>query len=168
MKSYERREDIIKRLLEEDRPTKGIDLAKYYGVTRQVIVKDIAIIKASGREVVSTPDGYMFRNSGSLFKDIIVVKHRSEEMRKEMEIVVKYGGIIEDVIVDHSLYGEIKVMIMVKSLNDINKFLEKYKKESSIPLSILTDGLHMHTISAESKENINLIKNELRECEILI
>ncbi|MGL4849497.1 MAG: transcription repressor NadR [Clostridium sp.] len=168
MKSKERRIDIVKRIYESEKPLKGVDLAEHYGVTRQVIVKDIAIIRASGEEIIATPDGYTFRSEKNIFKDIIVVKHKNEDMRKELEIVVKYGGIVEDVIVTHSLYGEIKGMIMVKNLNEIDKFLDKYDREKTLPLSTLTNGIHMHTISAEDKESIELIKLELKKKGMLI
>ncbi|MGL4873903.1 MAG: 3H domain-containing protein [Clostridium sp.] len=168
MKSKERREDIIKRIYESEGPLKGIELADYYGVTRQVIVKDIAIIRASGKEVIATPDGYIFKDEKNIFKEIIVVNHNNEDMRKELEIVIKYGGVIEDVIVTHSLYGEIRGIIMVKNLNEIDKFLDKYNKEKTMPLSVLTNGIHMHTILAMDKEGLELIKLELKSAGILV
>lgn len=49
-------------------------------------------------------------------------------MFEEMSIVIKYGGIIEDVIVEYLLYGEIKGMFMIKNFNELNKFIMKYKE----------------------------------------
>ena len=79
------------------------------------------------------------------------------------KIVVKYGGIIEDVIVEHPLYGEIKGILKIKNLNDLNKFTGYFEKVEAKPLSALTNGIHLHTISADSEENMNLIKMELKE-----
>ena len=84
-------------------------------------------------------------------------------MIDELEIVVKYGGIIEDVIVEHPIYGEIRGTIMIKNLNDLNKFKSALNEAKAKPLSILTDGVHLHTISADSLENMDLIKQELKE-----
>ena len=102
-------------------------------------------------------------DSSSRIKSVIAVNHSNEEVIKELEIVVKYGGIIEDVIVEHPLYGEIKGILMIKNLNDLNKFKNALKKINAKPLSILTNGVHLHTISADSIENMELIKEELKE-----
>ncbi len=80
-----------------------------------------------------------------------------------MSIVIKYGGTIEDVIVEHPLYGEIKGMLMIKNYNELNKFAEKYKKQQGRLLSVLTNGVHIHTISADTQEDINSIIDELKE-----
>ena len=164
MSSKKRREDIIKMLIEGNKPIKGTELALLFGVTRQIIVKDIAILRAEGKNIIATPDGYMFNDdNGSRVRSIIAVNHSKTEMIKELEIVIKYGGIIEDVIVEHPLYGEIKGILMIKNLNDLNKFKNTLKEINAKPLSILTNGVHLHTISADSIENMELIKEELKE-----
>lgn len=168
MNSRERREDILKKLKENEQPFKGIYLAQIYKVTRQVIVKDIAILRASGENIIATSDGYVILSKDAYARDIIVTKHRSDSIREEMEIIIKYGGIVEDVTVSHPLYGEIKGMIMVKNLNDLNKFMEKSLEDKTVPLSYLTDGVHMHTIAANSEEELELIKKELAEKGFLI
>ena len=109
MTANERREEIIRNLVKEKKAITGSELASYFNVTRQVIVKDIAILRAAGKNIIATPDGYMINdNSDNRVKSVIAVNHTEDEMESELEIVVKYGGIIEDVIVEHPLYGEIK------------------------------------------------------------
>lgn len=168
MSSKERRENILRLLNEEGKPIKGSCLAKNYDVTRQVIVKDIAILRAGGENIIATPDGYTIIKKDSYIRDIIVTKHEEKRIEEEIQIVIKYGGTVEDVIVTHPVYGEIKAMIMVRNLNDLNKFMERCKNEHSVPLSMLTKGSHMHTISAIDKETLKLIKRELKEKGFLI
>lgn len=164
MKADERRNGIIKMLIREKGAIKGTTLAETFNVTRQIIVKDIAILRAKGTNIIATPDGYMVNDdSSNRVKSIIAVNHNDEDVIKELEIVVKYGGIIEDVIVEHPLYGEIKGILMIKNLNDLNKFKNSLKQINAKPLSILTNGVHLHTISADSFENMDLIKEELKE-----
>ena len=164
MTAGKRREAIVELLLKEKAPIKGVELAAKFDVTRQIIVKDIAILRAKGNNIIATPEGYMFNDdSGSKVKSIIAVNHSDNEMIDELEIVVKYGGIIEDVIVEHPIYGEIRGTIMIKNLNDLNKFKSALNEAKAKPLSILTDGVHLHTISADSLENMDLIKQELKE-----
>lgn len=164
MSANKRREDIVKLLSEKKSAIKGTDLAAYFNVTRQVIVKDIAILRAKGNNIIATPDGYMINDEGNnRIKSIIAVNHDEEEITKELEIVVKYGGIIEDVIVEHPLYGEIRGLLMIKNLNDLIKFKTSFNGLDAKPLSVLTNGIHLHTISADSQENMDLIKKELKE-----
>lgn len=164
MTANERREEIIRKLIKEKKAITGSELAIYFQVTRQVIVKDIAILRAQGMNIIATPDGYMINdNADSRIKCVIAVNHNEGEMEKELEIVVKYGGIIEDVIVEHPLYGEIRGILKIKNLNDLNKFTNYFEEIEAKPLSALTNGVHLHTISADSEENMELIKKELDE-----
>ena len=168
MSSIKRREEIIKMLIESNKAIKGTELASLFGVTRQIIVKDIAILRAEGNTIIATPDGYIYNKNTNKVKSIIAVNHNQNEIIDELKIVVKYGGIIEDVIIEHPLYGEIRGNLMIKNLNDLNKFEIKLENKSIKPLSDLTDGIHLHTIVAEDEENIELIKRELREKGLLL
>ena len=163
MKADERRNSIVELLHGEKGAIKGTILAEKFNVTRQIIVKDIAILRAKGNNIIATPDGYMINDDNSRVKSIIAVNHSDNEMIDELEIVVKYGGIIEDVIVEHPLYGEIRGILKIKNLNDLNKFRASLEDIKAKPLSVLTDGIHLHTISADSDENMQLIKDELKE-----
>ncbi|MCF0149625.1 MAG: transcription repressor NadR [Clostridium sp.] len=168
MSSKKRREEIVNLLIKSNTAIKGTKLASLFGVTRQVIVKDIAILRAEGKNIIATPDGYIYSRDINKAKSIIAVNHDSSKAIEELEIVVKYGGIIEDVIIEHPLYGEIKGNLMIRNLNDLNKFENKFKNKSVKPLSNLTDGVHLHTIAADSEEDIKSIINELREKGFLL
>ena len=168
MNSIERRDCIIKLLLESKEPLKGSTIAKKYSVTRQVIVRDIAILRAKGKNIIATPDGYIINANQNKARAIIAVTHTEEEMFNELSIVIKYGGTIEDVIVEHPLYGEIKGMLMIKNYNELNKFIQKYKEQRAKLLSALTNGVHLHTIAAENQNDINLIISELKKHNFIV
>lgn len=168
MRSIDRRDNILKLLLESTEPIKGSHMAKEYSVTRQIIVKDIAILRAEGKNIIATPDGYIINKNDNKVKAIIAVTHSEDEMFDEMSIVIKYGGIIEDVVVEHPLYGEIRGMLMIKNYNELNKFIQKYKNQRAKLLSVLTNGVHIHTIAAESQENIDLILSELKQLNFIV
>lgn len=168
MSSIDRRDNILKLLLESNEPLKGSVIAQKYSVTRQVIVKDIAILRAKGKNIIATPDGYIINKNEHKVKVIIAVTHTEEEMFDEMSIVIKYGGIIEDVIVEHPLYGEITGMLMIKNYNELNKFIERCQEQKVRLLSALTNGVHLHTIAAENEDDINLILSELKKCNYIV
>ncbi|MDZ7548105.1 transcription repressor NadR [Clostridium perfringens] len=168
MRAIERREKIIKLIIEKNRAIKGTELADLFGVTRQIIVKDIAILRAAGKNIIATPDGYIYNKDINKVKAIIAVNHGSSETIEELIIVLKYGGIIEDVIIDHPIYGEIIGNLMIKNLNDLNKFESDFKRKYIKPLSNLTNGVHLHTIAADNEENIEAIKMELSKKGFLL
>lgn len=168
MGSKKRREDIINLLIKNNAAIKGTELASLFGVTRQIIVKDIAILRAEGKNIIATPDGYIYNQDINKVKSIIAVNHNSSKTIEELEIVVKYGGIIEDVIIEHPLYGEIRGNLMIRNLNDLYKFESKFNNKDVKPLSNLTDGIHLHTIAADSQEDIESIIRELKEKGFLL
>jgi transcriptional regulator of NAD metabolism len=169
MSSKERRK-IIEELLEKrGEPQKGQDLAKELGVTRQIIVKDIAILRAEGANIIATPEGYIIpKDSRQKVTKIIAVSHKPEEIEDELTCIVKFGGRIQDVIIEHPVYGEIRGMLMIKTLYDVQSFMEKCNSDKVEPLSALTKGVHIHTIEADSVEIMDKIINELKSKKYII
>ncbi|MEQ8154168.1 MAG: transcription repressor NadR [Clostridiaceae bacterium] len=168
MDSRERRKKLENCIVNSCKPLKGSELANMFGVTRQVIVKDIAIIRAAGSNIIATPDGYVTNKENFRYKKVLALSHSRDEMVRELELVIKYGGIIEDVIIEHPIYGELKGNLMIRNLNDLNNFLDKYKQYNAKPLSTLTGGIHLHTISTEKKEDMEMIMKDLEEAGYLL
>jgi transcriptional regulator of NAD metabolism len=167
--SKERRIHIEGLLEKTFKPLKGMDLSKELGVTRQVIVKDIALLRAEGKHIIATPDGYiMTRKETNRVSKIIALNHKSKDIKNELECIVKFGGIIEDVIIEHPLYGEIRGMLMIKTPYDIQNFVERFEGFKAEALSSLTGGIHLHTISVEKEEDLKKIIEELKEKNYLI
>lgn len=160
-----RRKAIIKQLEESDLPITGSELAEVFDVSRQVIVQDIAIIRASGLHIMATSNGYLIpkHNKSSQLIKTFVSKHNGfENMEEELMIIVEYGGRIIDVIVEHPVYGEIVGTLHISSKEDVNKFLDRVRESNANPLSILTQGDHIHTIEVPSEKVFRLIMDELR------
>ena len=66
MTGSERRTAIMDQIKNSDRPVSGSALAKTFQVSRQVIVQDIALIRAEGNDVISTNRGYIFTATGDI------------------------------------------------------------------------------------------------------
>ena len=66
-------------------------------------------------------------------------------------------------IVDHPLYGEIKGNLQLRSRHDVQMFMQKVKDNQASPLSSLTNGVHLHTITVASEDVYNLIVQALKE-----
>lgn len=169
MSSKDRRKLIEELLIKRAEPQKGNNLAVELGVTRQVIVKDIAILRAEGINIIATPEGYMMpRENNHRIKRVIAVSHKPDEIEDELTCIVKFGGKVEDVIIEHPLYGEIRGMLMLKNLYDVQSFMQKCKEYKAEPLSALTRGVHIHNIEAENEEAIERILSELKTRGYLI
>ena len=153
-----RREDLLKFLYENQKPMSGENLAKKFDVTRQVIVQDMAILRASGKDIVSTNRGYYLNEART--QKVFKVKHSDKDIKKESEAIVDLGGLVKDVIVHHKVYGS--------SRRDIKIFLEKMDEEKSKPLDVLTGGVHYHTVVAENEEVMEEIEVVLGEMGFLI
>ena len=59
MDAASRRQAILDRLRTADRPVSASLLAAEQNVSRQIIVGDIAILRAGGAEISATPRGYV-------------------------------------------------------------------------------------------------------------
>lgn len=164
MSAEKRREEILNLLSTKEQPMTGSKLAERFDVSRQAIVQDIALLRAKGEEILATSQGYVIPQQNSkMAVKTIACKHNGDEIRDELETVIKYGGRIKDVIIEHPIYGELKGFLMVQSTEDLNTFMEKYNQDSVKPLLTLTEGVHLHTIEALNGEVLDLIEEKLEK-----
>lgn len=166
-----RREAIVKYLSSKTNPVSGTELAKRFGVSRQIIVQDIALLRAENRNILSTNKGYVLfhpQDKRSGCTAVIMVRHTMEQTMEEMRAIVDYGGSMLDVFVDHDLYGQIRVDLVINDIQDATEFCNKMKNSSSKPLKALTEDCHYHTIKAPSDKALELIMKELKELGILL
>lgn len=142
-------------------------LAKKYGVSRQTIVGDIALLRAKGEPIIATVSGYKYQKKEARYHGLLACQHSIEETRLELETVVSMGGEIEDVIVDHSLYGQIVGTLGISTLHDINDFMSRAENGNHQLLSSLTQGIHLHNISCNSEADFFEIKKRLSNLGLL-
>lgn len=161
----ERRYQILEMLKKSKRPIKGKELAEFFGVTRQVIVSDIAQLREEGYKVVSTRDGYML-DAGEHVRRIVAVKHTAEEIYEELRTIVENGGKVIDVIVEHPIYGEIIGRIDVESIDDVEKFVSALVASNTKPLLEISGGVHLHTIEAPDEQTMERILEAIKKYRI--
>ncbi len=170
MRVQERRKKILDVLVKAEEPLTGGELAGKFAVSRQVIVQDIALLRARGEEILATPRGYILVSK--LRKEMItatlVCQHSPAEMETELLAIVRLGGKVLDVTVEHPLYGELRGLLMINSLQDIHRFMEKINRTAARPLSDLTAGLHLHTVEVSDAVSLQEIKMALRKLGFLM
>lgn len=166
----ERRKYILKLLKSEQNPITGQSIAETTGVSRQVIVTDIALLKASNEPIIATNRGYLYmrkKQDSHTHKRIIICKHRPEQTAQELNAIVDCGVTVENVIVEHPIYGDLTGSLMIKSRYDVEQFTKTIKKKEASLLSVLTDGMHLHTLEADSVEKLDAACEMLDELGIL-
>lgn len=160
MTGSERRQELLQLLSGTQTPISGASLAKHFTVSRQVIVQDMALLRAKGHEVLSTNRGYLIQAPLRVSR-IFKVFHTSEQIVDELCTIVDLGGTVEDVFVHHKIYGQLQAPLHISSRRDVQLFLEELKSGKSTPLKDVTSGYHYHTVSADSGETLDLIGQEL-------
>ncbi|MGT2807492.1 transcription repressor NadR [Streptococcus iniae] len=169
MKAKDRRKEILEKLTVSQKTLSASQLAKVFDVSRQVIVGDIALLRAQGADILSTPKGYMIREivASHYYSGRIVCKHSPEETYQELSIILEQGGQILTVEIDHPVYGMLTAPLNIKNEDDIALFLEAIKDSKGHFLSSLTEGLHSHLIACPSLTDFERIKEALSKAHIL-
>ncbi|WEG73272.1 transcription repressor NadR [Vagococcus intermedius] len=169
LKGNERREKIISCLTRIDQPVSASVFAKEFGVSRQVVVGDIALLRAAAHPIQATSRGYvLIQNDLEIGKEYkIVCKHLPEETSEELFLLVDLGVEIKDVSVEHQLYGEIVGNLSLKSKQDVSDFLTKAENDQVTLLSDLTGGVHLHTIRCRDGAHFLEVKRAMRQATFL-
>lgn len=160
----ERRDAILGRLRAATMPVSGSSLADGAGVSRQVIVQDIALLRADGNDIVATNRGYVLREGASapsVPTRLIKVRHTAGQLEDELRTVIDLGGSVQNVMVNHRVYGKITVDLDVRSRRGIARYLEQIRTGHSVPLMTVTNGYHFHRISAETEDDLDAIEDAL-------
>ncbi|NME35881.1 transcription repressor NadR [Fusobacterium sp. FSA-380-WT-3A] len=167
MLGEERREKILETLKKNSKPTSGGFFSETFSVSRQVIVQDIALLRAKGHDIISTARGYLLQEP-VYFERVVEVSHNDENIEDELNLIVDLGGEVIDVFINHEVYGNLKAELNIKSRKDVKEFLKKIEEGASKPLKNLTSGNHFHTIRASSEKDLDYIEEELRNKNYII
>jgi len=157
-----RLKEIISILSKETLPVSGSKIASHIGVTRQVVVQDIAVLKSRGFDIVSTARGYILNPKKPSFSKLFTVKHTKEDIYRELSLIVENGGQVIDVIIEHPIYGEIRGNLNIKTSEDIKVFMSAMQTSNAEPLLTLSNGIHLHTVGANSEEVLKKIEEALK------
>jgi transcriptional regulator of NAD metabolism len=168
--SHNRRAAILELLMNRHKPVTGSELAQHFGVSRQVIVQDIALLRAQGADIVATPRGYFYgeMNSPAVFSRRLACRHTPEQTRLELTALVEAGCRVVDAIVEHPLYGEIRGLLLLSTLADVDDFINRYESQQAHLLSSLTDGVHLHTLEATERSAIQDAEERLKRLGMLL
>ena len=169
MEGQERREKILELLNLSDDPISGSEFAKKLGVSRQVIVQDIALLRAVNKNILSTTKGYMlYHRENQKVNRCFPVLHTTDQIEDELCTIVDNGGKILDVIVSHNIYGSISADLIISTRQDVYDFVDKVNTKKTVPLKELTHNQHFHTVEADSEQILDRIELALKQKGYLV
>ena len=168
MNTAQRRTEILKLLQQEEKPVAARAMASQFGVSRQVIVQDMAVIRASTPGILSTTRGYVLQQD----KDIACtrefkVRHGQEHAAEELNLIVDCGGRVKNISISHRVYGRITAEMDIRSRQDVQEFLQALAGGASTVLSTATDGYHYHLVEAATPDRLDLIGQALKDADFL-
>lgn len=160
MNGAQRREEILNLIKNSKIPLSGSMLSKSAGVSRQVIVQDIALLKAAGFDILSTNKGYIL-NAPERVSRVFKMVHTDDEIGDELSTIVDLGGFVENVFVWHRIYGKIEAELGIGSRRNVAEYLDSLKTGRSSPLKNVTSEYHYHTVTAQNERTLDIIEAEL-------
>lgn len=166
-----RRQLLLTWLREGQHPLSGKNLAEKANVSRQVIVQDMSLLKAAGEPIIATSRGYVYWNEAketANYVTVIAVCHDTTDTADELYTLVDLGVIVKNVMVEHPIYGDITGSLMLRSRRDVDAFLHELESKEASLLSRLTSGVHLHTIEAETEEQLEEAKTALQTAGFLL
>ena len=158
-----RRDAILAAITEAEKPISASFLAKQFKVSRQVIVGDVALLRAMGSDIYATARGYLLHQESTRYVRRIAVNHTMVETQDELLALINLGVHVIDVTVEHAVYGEITGKLNLESLEDVERFLEDIQTGNVELLSTLTQGVHLHTLSCRDEDHFNAAYERLKE-----
>lgn len=159
----ERRKILLSMMRQSQTPISGSALGKRTGVSRQVVVQDMALLRTEGYPIMSTTKGYYLERAGqNQSVRILKVCHTDAQVEDELNSIVDLGGTVQDVMVNHRAYGKMTAALNIKNRRDVRVFVDNIRSGKSTPLLNVTSGYHFHTISADSEVILDEIEEMLR------
>lgn len=168
MQAEERRQAILEYLRQSSRPVSAGYFAERFSVSRQVVVGDVALLRAAGAEISATPRGYVILTASGGLTRQVACHHDAAGMEAELNAIVDHGCAVLDVIVDHPVYGQLTGPLQLSSRYDVSQFLLRCGGTDARPLSDLTGGIHLHTLSCPGEAAFQRVRADLLELGVLL
>lgn len=168
MDAAQRRTAIAQYLTRAAKPVSAAALAREFAVSRQIIVGDVALLRAGGMDIAATPRGYVLPTQSTGLVRTLACRHRSDQMEAELNAIVDQGCTVIDVIVEHPIYGQLTGPLQISSRYEVGQFVARCREHSAAPLSQLTEGIHLHTVSCPDLAAFDRAREALRTLGLLL
>ena len=167
MDAQQRRQMIASRLAESSQPLSAGSLAQELSVSRQIIVGDVALLRAGGLDITATPRGYLLPRGAAGVTCTLACRHTALQMEEELNAIVDQGCTVLDVVVEHPIYGQLTGPLHLSSRYDVAQFLTRCAQSAAAPLSQLTEGVHLHTVLCPDRQAAVRVREALERLGLL-
>ena len=167
MDSEARRKALAERLRQAEGPLSAAALARELSVSRQIIVGDVALLRAGGLDITATPRGYLLPRPPAGVKCTFACRHRAERIGEELNAIVDQGCTVLDVIVEHPIYGQLTGPLRLSSRYEVAQFVARCQDQAAAPLSQLTEGVHLHTVLCPDPDAAGRVRDALERLNFL-
>ena len=171
MDANTRKSQILDEISIASVPVSAAALAGRFGVSRQVIVSDVALLRALGHEITATSRGYVLASKlqdKNQYFGKIVSRHAAADAAAELYAIVDMGGTVVNVIIEHDLYGEITGGLNLKTRDDVDLFISRLNSSrDKLLLELSHHGVHLHTIACRDKSHFDDIVRVLKAKKLL-
>ena len=167
MTAEQRRQEILTLLEQTDTPLSAAALAHRFSVSRQIVVGDVALLRAQGREIVATARGYVIPAPAGLVRQV-ACRHTAAQTREELDAMVDCGCTVIDVVVEHPVYGQLTGVLRLRSRYDVAEFVRRVEEHGARPLSALTGGIHLHTVRCPDEKTFRRVRKSLEAENFLL
>ena len=167
MDAQQRRQIIASRLAESSQPLSAGSLAQELSVSRQIIVGDVALLRAGGLDITATPRGYLLPRGAAGVTCTLACRHTALQMEEELNAIVDQGCTVLDVVVEHPIYGQLTGPLHLSSRYDVAQFLTRCAQSAAAPLSQLTEGVHLHTVRCPDRQAADRVREALERLGLL-
>jgi hypothetical protein len=168
MNAQQRRAGLLEVLQTAEAPVSAASLAARFQVSRQIIVGDVALLRAAGNPIEATPRGYVVTTAPQGLIRTVACCHSSQDMERELNLMVDNGCTVLDVVVEHPVYGQLSGGLHIASRYDVAQFLRRVNDAGAMPISGLTHGIHLHTLSCPSEDAYLRVKAALADAGMLV
>jgi hypothetical protein len=169
MQAEQRRQAILDSLRQSPHPVSAGTLAAKFSVSRQIVVGDVALLRAAGADITATPRGYIAQSVPSGLVRQVACRHSGgAAMEAELNTMVDQGCTVLDVIVEHPVYGQLTGPLRLSSRYDVQQFLERCALSDAKPLSELTEGIHLHTLACPDEAAYRRVLEALEQLGVLL
>ena len=168
MDAAARRAAILSVLERTDHPVSAAALAREFSVSRQIIVGDVALLRAGGLSIAATPRGYMLPEEHSGLVRTLACRHRADQMEDELNAIVDQGCTVIDVIVERPTHGQPPGPLPPPCRSHGGNIVGRCRQSDALPLSNLTEGIHLHTISCPDETAFQRVQTALEQLGVLL
>ncbi len=168
MHAQARRDQILTILTQNHTPVNATALARELGVSRQIIVGDVALLRAAGVDISATPRGYLLARESTALRRTIACQHAGTDMLEELYCIVDQGCVVEDVVVEHPVYGQLVGKLELSNRYEVGQFEKRCRESDAVPLSLLTDGVHLHNLRCPSEAAFRRVQESLQQAGFLV